>query len=73
MSERVWDLRRRRLAARISLVAVASRFGCTRERIRQIEASPNIRPETRTKYEQALAAAIKQRDAVAQLLRVLTE
>lgn len=75
MSANRWDLRQRRLAAGISLQAVASRFGrgVSRERIRQIEASPCVRPETRAKYEKALAAAIKQRDAVVQLLRALSE
>lgn len=70
-----WDLRRRRLAAGISLQAVASRFGrgVTRERIRQIEASPRVRPETRAAYEQALAEAIRQREAVAKLIAVLSE
>lgn len=70
-----WELRQRRLAAGISLAAVAARFGrgVSRERIRQIESAAHVRPETRKEYEKALAAAIKQRAAVAQLLRVLSE
>jgi transcriptional regulator with XRE-family HTH domain len=70
-----WELRRRRLAAGVSLAAVAARFGCgvSRERIRQIEAASRVRLETRAEYERALAAAIKQRAAIAQLLRALSE
>lgn len=70
-----WDLRGRRLAAGISLAAVASRFGrgVTRERIRQIEASPRVRPETRAVYEAALSKAVEEREAVTKLIAVLSE
>lgn len=69
------DLRRRRLAAGISLQAVASRFarGVTRERIRQVESARRVRPETLSAYEHALAAAIRQRDAIEHLAAVLED
>lgn len=74
-AERFRELTRRRLAAGVSLAAIASRFGrgVSRERIRQIEAAERVRPETRRRYERALAKAIRQRDAIGKLLRLLSE
>ena len=50
-------LRRDRLALGLSLENIAKHYGCTRERIRQIEASERLRLKTLKLYIEAVSAA----------------
>lgn len=52
-------LRRDRLALGISLEAVARNYGCTHERIRQIERGFRLRAKTLKRYEAAVLAAAR--------------
>lgn len=57
-------LRQTRIAQELSLSDVGRHYrnGVTRERIRQIESSPIVRPETAGAYLEAVRAAVRERD-----------